>query len=123
MVFLMVYGTAFLFTRMYRKNSSCRGKVLVRKTAVMLLVALVAAVGCFALRGSSQLGMAKTINALHQSNSVSVSSDASTSASQVLVTIGRDGNYEISSGRWIPCKKPWCFIKRTRLWASAKEYP
>ena len=86
----------------------------------MLLVALVAAVGCFALREASQLGMAKTINALHQSNSVSVSSDASTSASQVLVTIGRDGNYEISSGRLDSLQKAMVLYQRTRLWASAK---
>lgn len=120
MVFLMVYGTAFLFTRMYRKNSSCRGKVLVRKTAVMLLVALVAAVGCFALREASQLGMAKTINALHQSNSVSVSSDASTSASQVLVTIGRDGNYEISSGRLDSLQKAMVLYQKNPIMGIGK---
>ena len=99
MVFLLVYGTAFLFTRMYRKNGFSKGKILVRKTVLVLLVALTASVGCFALREVSQYGMAQAINALHKSGTTVVTSDAATSASEVLVTIGRDGNYELSSGR------------------------
>ena len=66
---------------------------------MVLLVALTASVGCFALREVSQYGMAQAINALHKSGTTVVTSDAATSASEVLVTIGRDGNYELSSGR------------------------
>ena len=74
MVFLLVYGTAFLFTRMYRKNGFSKGKILVRKTVLVLLVALTASVGCFALREFSQDGMAQAINALHKSGTTVVTS-------------------------------------------------
>lgn len=99
MVFLLVYGTAFLSSPGVPEKGFPKGKILVRKTVLVLLVALTASVGCFALREVSQYGMAQAINALHKSDTTVVTSDAATSASEVLVTIGRDGNYELSSGR------------------------
>ena len=43
---------------------------------MVLLVALTASVGCFALREVSQYGMAQAINALHKSGTTVVTSDA-----------------------------------------------
>ena len=120
MVFLLVYGTAFLFTRMYRKNGFSKGKILVKKTVLILLVALTASIGCFTLREVSQYGMAQAINALHKSGTTVVTSDAATSASEVLVTIGRDGNYELSSGRLDSLQKAMVLYQKNPIMGIGK---
>ena len=120
MVFLLIYSTAYLFTRMYRKNGFSKGKVLVKKTALLLFVTVIAAVGCFCLREASQLGMAQAINLLHQSGTAAVASDASTSASNVVVSIGRDGNYEISSGRLDSLEKSMVLYQKNPVFGIGK---
>lgn len=118
MLFIIVYCITFAFYNLYLRNRAKNLIKIVTYSILLFLICLLATIGMFFIRSTCQDVMANFINSRHSSE---VRNDEIYNNSVIdTADIGRDGDYEISSGRIDSLKKAIVLYGKNPLFGIGK---
>lgn len=118
MLFIIVYCITLAFYNLYLKNRAKRLIKIVSYSIGLLLICVLAIIGIFFIRSVCQDMVANIINSRYSSEILN--GEANNNSILDTADIGRDGDYEISSGRIDSLKKAIVLYSKNPLFGIGK---